>query len=47
MKVVNVWYSRFRNIMENLFELIQKLLVVRVWGIFDIDILDIVLDKMF
>ena len=47
MKVVDVGYSRFWNITENLFELIQKLLVVCVSGVLDIDESDIVLDKMF
>ena len=47
MKVVDVGYSRFWNITENLFELIQKLLVVCVSGVLDIDKSDIVLDKMF
>lgn len=47
MKVVDVGYSRFWNITENLFELIQKLLIVCVSGVLDIDESDIVLDKMF
>ena len=47
MKVVDVGYSRFWNITENLFELIQKLLIVCLSGVLDIDESDIVLDKMF
>ena len=47
MKVVNVWYNRFRNIAENLFQLIQKVVVICVRRVLDIDISDTVFDKMF